>query len=210
VLGRSDQRPSATSTLLEEADQSQRLRTAIDRYLDAHTLATATPPPLGSRDTGGPLPWLPPPPDPDPADPRTAELAGYLQQRADLIHALAATITADQLPDTPWATVLRTGEPDLARRLAVWRAATGATAHHHPLGPVRLATPEARDQWRAQLLPHLTAHQLADPDDRHGPGATGTDPHGKRHLLRNPTWNQENQAALHRRDRQATSRGIRR
>jgi hypothetical protein len=211
VLGRSDQRPSATSTLLEEADPGRRLRVAIDRYLDAHTFASATPPPRAARDTGGPLPWLPPPPVPNRADPRAVELADHLHQRADLIHALAATITADQLPDTGWATVLRAADPDLARRLAVWRATTGATAHHHPLGPVRLSTPEARDQWRAQLLPHLAAYQLSDPDSRHGQrAATGPDAYGRRHLLRHSMGQQENSAALRRHDRQDTSRGIRR
>ena len=122
---------------------ARRLQAAVDRYLDAHALAGGgVPPASGAGDAGGPLPWLPPPPDPDRADAHGAELAEYLQQRADLIHALAATITADHLPDTDWADGLRAGDPDLARRLAVWRAATGAADHPHPLGPVATSTPD--------------------------------------------------------------------
>jgi hypothetical protein len=197
VLGRSDQRPSAISTLLEEAAPGRRLQAAVDRYLDAHALAYPSPLP-GGGDTGGPLPWLPPPPDPDRADRHGAELAEYLQQRADLIHALAATVTADQLPDTGWATVLRAGDPDLARRLAVWRAATGATDHQHPLGPATSSTPEVRAQFRARLQPHLTAYQLSDHPSRHDQGATGPNRDGSRNRLRHSVREQENLAALHR------------
>ncbi|MGZ4506698.1 MAG: MobF family relaxase [Blastococcus sp.] len=197
VLGRSDQRPSATSTLLEDADPGRRLQAAIDRYLDAHTLAAGTPLPPGTRDTGGPLPWLPPPPDPDRADPRDAELAEYLQQRADLINALGATITADHLPDTDWVAALRAADPDLARRLAVWRAATGAADHPHPLGPASTSTPEFRARLHAELQPHLPAGQLSHHDrwDDHE-AATGPVPEHER-------------LAAHR-HRQPTARGIRR
>jgi hypothetical protein len=177
VLGRSSQRPSVTSTLLEDADPGRRLQAAVDRYLDAHTLTGVTVPPPGGGSKGGPLPWLPPPPDPDRADPRGAELAEYLQQRADLIHSLAVTITADQLPDTDWADVLRASDPDLARRLAVWRAATGAADHPHPLGPASTPTPDVRARLHAELQPHLPAGQLSHHDrwnDHSAP--TGQDP----------------------------------
>ena len=197
VLGRSDERPSATSTLLEDAEPGRRLQAAVDRYLDAHALASATTQRAGAGDAGGPLPWLPPPPDPDPGDPRGAELAEYLQQRADLIHALAGTITADHLPDTDWATALRAADSDLARRLAVWRAATGSADHPHPLGSASTSTPEFRARLHAELHPHLIADQLSHHDrwDDHE-AATG--------LVRQ----HERLAAL--RHRQPTARGIRR
>jgi hypothetical protein len=224
VLGRSDQRPSATSAVFEDADPARRLQAAVERYLDAHTLAAGGSPPPGAGDTGGPLPWLPP--DAGESDPRAAELAEYLQQRADLIHALAATITADQLPDTAWATVLRESDPDLARRLAVWRAASGAGDDPRPLGPVATPTPEVRDRLRAELQPHLTADELSDENSRNGQEAatahhydsgeahwweTGTrSPDGSRDRLRHSMREQQKLASLHRHSRQHTSRGIRR
>jgi hypothetical protein len=196
ILGRSDQRPSATSTLLEDADPARRLQAAVDRYLDAHTLAAGGASPPSAGDAGGPLPWLPPPPDPDRADGHGAELAEYVQQRADLIHGLAATITADHLPDTDWADLLRAGDPDLARLLAVWRAATGATDHPHPLGPAATSTPEVRVQLRAELQQHLSAEQLS-PHRRDDHGAvTGV---GREH----------ERVAAHR-QRQPVSHGVRR
>jgi conjugative relaxase-like TrwC/TraI family protein len=154
VLGRTDQRPSATSTLSDAADTGRQLHTAVERYLDAHALAVGQSPRLTEEPaSGGPLPWLPPPPSDD------GELAEYVQQRADLVHGLAATITADHLPDTPWAGQLREAAPDLARRLAVWRAATGVADHPHPVGPRDSATPEVRARLKERLANHL-----ADPD----------------------------------------------
>jgi hypothetical protein len=155
VLARTDQRLSATSTLIVAADRARQLHAAVERYLDAHALAE-TPRSLGTEKatSGGPLHWLPPPPADD------GKLAEYVQQRADLVHALAATITADHLPDTAWADQLRGADPDLARRLAVWRAATGATDHPHPVGPQASPTPAVR----AELQELLAAH-LPEPDD---------------------------------------------
>jgi hypothetical protein len=197
VLGRSEQRPSATSTLLEDATPGRRLQVTVDRYLDAHALAAGTPLPPGSRDAGGPLPWLPPPPDPDRADPGGAELAEYLQQRADLIHALGGAITAAHLPDTDWATALRDADPDLARRLAVWRAATGAADHPHPLGPAPSSTPEFRARLHAELQSHLPAGQLSHHDRwAEHEAATGLVPEHERLAAHRP--------------RQPTARGIRR
>lgn len=224
VLGRSDQRPSATTTQLEDADPGRRLQNAVDRYLDAHTLAAGcSSPPPGPEDTGGPLPWLPPPPDPSYA--HGTELAEYVQQRADLIHALAAIITADQLPDTDWADVLRAGDPDLARRLAIWRAATGATDHPHPLGPVTTTTPEVRARLRTQLQPHLTADELSD-QNRWQDHAASTDTNYDHDSGETYWWRtglnspdgrdrghhsrreQQKLAARHRHSRQHTSRGV--
>jgi hypothetical protein len=153
VLVRSDQRPSATSALADAIDSARRLGVAVQRYLDAHIPhATGT---AGAADTGeigGPLPWLPPPPDPD-----NGELAEYLQWRADLVHALAGTITDADLPATEWARQLRSADPDLARRLAVWRAATGITEHPQPLGPDAGPTPAGRADLASQLRPHIGA-----------------------------------------------------
>jgi conjugative relaxase-like TrwC/TraI family protein len=171
VLGRTDQRPSATSTLTAAADTGRQLHAAVDRYLDAHALAESQ----GSRlnehaASGGPLPWLPLPPEPDPEAPDRGELAEYVQQRADLVHALAAAITADHLPDTSWADRLRQSDPDLARRLAVWRAATGVADHLHPLGSRNSPAPEVRTQLQVLLAHHLPEpdHVSVDPpfDDR--------------------------------------------
>jgi hypothetical protein len=159
VLARTDARPSATSALADATDPARRLHAAVQRYLDAHTLHAATAGRRGEQPpaTGGPLPWLPPPPDPD-----GGELADYLQRRADFVHALAVGITAAQLPATGWADQLRQTDPDLARQLAVWRAATGITEHPHPLGPADSPTPAVRTHLTAQLPPHLDV----DPPDR--------------------------------------------
>jgi hypothetical protein len=129
-------------------------------YLDAHTLhATRAPDACGTGATGGPLPWLPAPPDPD-----SGELAEYVQQRAELVHALVGSITGEHLPATGWANQLRAADPDLARRLAVWRAATGITDHPHPLGPDASPTPAVRAQLAEQLPPHITADLGRRPD----------------------------------------------
>ncbi|SDY58807.1 hypothetical protein SAMN05661080_03946 [Modestobacter sp. DSM 44400] len=125
----------------------------MERYLDAHALTEARLPHPDRAVTGGPLPWLPPPPPDD------GELADYVQQRADLVHTLATTITANHLPDTAWADQLRqAAPPDLARRLAVWRAATGAADHPHPVGPHTSPTPEVRSQWQTLLATDLPDH----------------------------------------------------
>ncbi|WP_091548035.1 MobF family relaxase [Modestobacter sp. DSM 44400] len=158
VLDRTDQRPSATSTLTDAADPGRQLHAAVERYLDAHALAKGQ----GSRPneqaaSGGPLPWLPPPPEPDPGAPDRGELAEYVQQRADLVHSLAATITADHLPDTVWADQLRQSDPGLARRLAVWRAATGATDHLYPVGPTTPLHPRCAPSSRYSSPPTCPA-----------------------------------------------------
>jgi hypothetical protein len=159
VLARSDARPSASSALTDAADPNQQLHVAVGRYLDAHTLhaTTAGHPDEASPSTGGPLPWLLPPPDPNPAAPDRGQLAEYVQRRADLVHALAAGITADHLPATAWADQLRRADPDLARQLAVWRAATGLADHHQPLGPTASPAPPGRAQLADQLRPHIAA-----------------------------------------------------
>jgi hypothetical protein len=90
------------------------------------------------------------------------DLADYVQQCADLVHALAATITGDQLPATAWADQLRQVDPALARRLAGWRAATGATDHSHPVGSQDSPTPEVRTQLQALLATHLPDHDALD------------------------------------------------
>ena len=71
------------------------------------------------------------------------------------MHALAATITAEHLPDTPWAHQLREVDPDLTRQLAVWRAATGVADHPAPVGPRDSPTPEVRAQLKELLASHL-------------------------------------------------------
>jgi conjugative relaxase-like TrwC/TraI family protein len=159
VLDRTDQRPSATSALTNATDPGRVLHAAVERYLDAHALAQASSPRPGQQPaSGGPLPWLPPPPEPDPTSPDRGELAEYVQQRADLVHTLASTITADDLPDTAWADQVRQADPDLARRLAVWRAATGIANHPEPIGPRGCPTPEVRTQLQALLATHLSDH----------------------------------------------------
>jgi len=161
VLDRTDQNPSATSTLAAAADPGRRLHTAVQRYLDALAQVQQVRP--GKRAAGGgPLPWLPPPPSDD------GELAEYVQHRADLVHALAATITADHLPDTPWAQQLRQSDTDLARRLAVWRAATDVADHPSPIGPPETPTPEQRNKLRALIAPHLPGHDALDPSPDDG------------------------------------------
>ncbi|WP_138731654.1 MobF family relaxase [Modestobacter excelsi] len=160
VLGRTGPRPSATSTLTAAADPGRQLHAAVERYLDAHALAGVYSPRPGEQATSeGPLPWLPPPPEPDSTAPDRDELADYVQQRADLVHALAATITADHLPDTAWADQLREADPDLARRLAVWRAATGAADHPDPVGPRDSPTPEVRAQLKILVAAQLFDHE---------------------------------------------------
>jgi hypothetical protein len=161
VLGRTDQQASATSTLTAATDPGRQLHAAVERYLDAYALAESTG--LRSRvqaASGGPLPWLPPPPGVEQTTLDSEQLADYLQQRADLVHTLAATITADHLPDTAWADHLRQADPHLARRLAVWRAATGVTDHPDPVGSPDTPTPE----MRAHLQPLVATH-LLDHDD---------------------------------------------
>ncbi|MGN6243834.1 MAG: MobF family relaxase [Motilibacteraceae bacterium] len=162
VLARTDARPSAFSTLAAIADPARRLHVAVERYLDAHILHTAQTPGTGDPGEpmpgiGGPLPWLPPPPDPE-----HGELAQYLQQRADRVHALATQVTAEHLPATAWAARLRDADPALARQLAVWRAATGIPDHPHPLGPAPSPTPTVR----AELAEQLGAHIAADLPER--------------------------------------------
>jgi hypothetical protein len=163
VLDRTDQRPSATSALTAAADTGRQLHAAVERYLDAHALAEAHSPRPGEQAAGGgPLPWLPPPPEPDPTAPDGGQLAEYVQQRADLVHALAATTTADHLPDTTWADQLRRADPDLARRLAVWRAATGVADHPRPVGPHASPTPEVRAELQRLLAAHLPDRDVSD------------------------------------------------
>jgi hypothetical protein len=157
VLNRTDQRPSATSTLTDAADPGRQLHAAVERYLDAHALADAHRPCSGEQTASrGPLPWLPPPP------PNDGELAEYVQQRADLVHALAATITSDHLPDAAWADRLRQADPDVARRLAVWRAATGLADHPRPVGPHACSTPEIRAELQKLLAAHLPDREVSD------------------------------------------------
>ena len=80
-----------------------------------------------------------------------------MQRRADLVHALAAGITADHLPATAWADQLRRADPDLGSRLAVWRAATGLADHPQPLGSTASPEPPGRAQLADQLRPHIDA-----------------------------------------------------
>jgi hypothetical protein len=181
VLGRTDHQPSATSTLTAAGDPGQQLHTAVERYLDAHTLAEARVPRLEQANTGGPLPWLPPPPQDD------SELAEYVQQRADLVHALSATITADHLPGTTWADQLRETNPDLARQLAVWRAATGNADHPDPLGSHDSPAPELRADLRTLHPIHLLDHkdldwelEIAPSHIRHEPALRATARHDGR------------------------------
>jgi conjugative relaxase-like TrwC/TraI family protein len=158
VLARSDQRPSASSALVDAADPGRQLHLAVQRYLDAHALyVTQTPEAGDTGATGGPLPWLPPPPDPDLTVRDGGQLAEYVQRRADLVHTLTAAITADHLPATAWVDRLREADPDLARRLALWRAATDVADHLDPLGPEVSSTPVVRAQLAAQLRPYLAA-----------------------------------------------------
>lgn len=156
ILARSDTRPSATSALAEAGDPARRLHAAVQRYLDATRLSGAAGPAADRRPaTGGPLPWLPPPPDPRPTAGDPGRLAEYLQQRADIVHTLAAAITADDLPDTTWAHQLRGLDPDLAREIAVWRVAAGITDRQQPLGPATSSTPDMRERLRRRIEPHL-------------------------------------------------------
>jgi hypothetical protein len=157
VLGRSDQRPSATTAANESTDSNRRLAAAVQRYLDAHALHTAAT--RGSdripQASGRPLPWLPPPPDPDESGAK--DLAEYVQRRADLVYVLAVGITADHLPNTPWVKRLRGADPDLARELAVWRAATGIADHPAPFGPAGVPAVALPAALLAQVRSHLPA-----------------------------------------------------
>ncbi|MCU1667932.1 MAG: TrwC relaxase [Blastococcus sp.] len=201
VLERSDQRPSANSALADAADPGLRLQTAVERYLDAHTLhTTRTPGAAKPGETGGPLPWLPPPPDPD-----NGELAAYVQRRADLVHALAGTITDADLPATEWGHRLREADPDLARRLAVWRAATGITDDPHPLGPGACPTPAVRADLDSQLRPHIGADLPRRLVTGHPARSTGPARHGdpQRALGRTPVPEHDPQLArAYHRDRE--------
>jgi hypothetical protein len=78
------------------------------------------------------------------------------------VHTLASTITADDLPDTAWADQVRQAEPDLARRLAVWRSATGVADHPRPVGPHASSTPEVRAELQKLLAAHLPDREVSD------------------------------------------------
>jgi hypothetical protein len=209
VLGRCDARPSASTAARDATDPNRRLAAAVERYLDAHALHAATAGPGGeSPATGGPLPWLPPPPDPDATSPDRGQLAEYVQRRADLVHALAAGITADHLPATAWADQLRRADPDLARRLAVWRAATGMGDHPRPLGPTASPEPPGRAELADQLRPHIAAGPPAPRPVRY---EALSDPRQRRTFARSQQLAEQHRRLASHRDRQhAQRRGIHR
>ncbi|MGZ4608544.1 MAG: MobF family relaxase, partial [Blastococcus sp.] len=196
VLARSDARPSASSARTAAADPNRQLHVAVGRYLDALTLQEGTVgrPEEPTPASGGPLPWLPPPPESVTSG--STGLAEYAQRRADLVHALATGITADHLPATAWADQLRQADPDLARQLAVWRAASGLADHPQPLGPTASPNAPGRAQLADRLRPHIAAGPSAP---RPLPDPVAVRPHA---LARAQQLADHHRRLAHHRDRQ--------
>lgn len=155
VLARGSERQSATSQHELDVDPAHRLRHAAERYREAVTVAGSE-----NRVAPGPLPWLPGLPLTD-----DDTLADYLSQRHALVAGLAEEITADHLPNEQWASKLRSAYPDVAREVAVWRAASGCPGSApEPCGPPDNEAPAYRRELAARVQDAIGAMTL--PADR--------------------------------------------
>ncbi len=155
VLARGSERQSATSQHELDVDPAPRLRHAAERYREAVAVAGSE-----NRVAPGPLPWLPGPPLTD-----DDTWADYLSQRHALVAGLAEEITADQLPNEQWASKLRSANPDVAREVAIWRAASGCPGSApEPCGPPDNEAPAYRRELDARIQDAIGAMTL--PADR--------------------------------------------
>jgi len=161
ILAREATRPSATSQRHQTEDPAHRLRIAAERYSEA-VATCSTEPGGGAR----PLPWLSPMPDVD------GELGDYLAQRHALVVDTAARLTSEDLAFGMWSRQLKDDKPELARELAVWRAAAGCATDPSPTGPADCCAPD----YRRELNARVTAVIGQQPVDKWAPVVTAIEP----------------------------------
>jgi hypothetical protein len=173
ILAREGTEPSATSQRHLTEDPAHRLKIAAERYSEAVTTFAVTP---GGVEVGGgrPLPWLAPLPVLDGA------IGDYLTQRHALVVEAAATITSANLAPGQWSRQLKADAPELARELAVWRAATGASTDPSPTGPADCPAPD----YRHDLTARVAAVIGEQPVDKWAPLLAAIEPR----LLTSRSW----------------------
>lgn len=77
--------------------------------------------------------------------------AAYLAARSALVGDLAADIDGRDLPALAWSSGLYSAAPELAREVAVWRAATGCRSDPTPCGPADCEAPAYRRELAARV-----------------------------------------------------------
>ncbi len=113
VLEREEAARSATSEAVALANPARLLGQAVDRYVDALSIAPLTPDAPPSQPA--PLPWLEPVPTC-----RDDSWQAYLDARAQQIIELADTITSDDIRRGNSGTVIRRRDPTLLPHFALW------------------------------------------------------------------------------------------
>jgi conjugative relaxase-like TrwC/TraI family protein len=144
---------SASSQRRVDTDVQTRLRNATARYAEAVRVCGV------DGVAAGPLPWLAA--LPSVGDPALAE---YLGLRFELVRDLAAKIdVAAVLPAARWASALQQTAPELAGRVAVWRA-------DHEVAPddFRPCGPPGAGDYQRRLLAHVESlvGAMTGPTDR--------------------------------------------
>jgi hypothetical protein len=145
VLDREDAARSASSDARAFASPTRQLGDAVDRYVDALTIAPVTPEAPPSQPA--PLPWLEPVPTC-----RDNEWQAYLDARAQQIVELADAITSDDIRRGNSGTVIRRRDPTLLPHFALWQAS-------HPAGDRPLLSRELLDLQRLDEEHPLTARE---------------------------------------------------
>ena len=173
ILAREGTEPSATSQRHLAEDPAHRLQVAAERYSEAVTILVAK---HGGAEPGGgrPLPWLAALPVLD------GVIGEYLTQRHALVVDTAALLTSADLAPGQWSRQLKDDAPELARELAVWRAATGASTDPSPTGPAQCPAPD----YRRDLTARVSAVTGEQPVDKWAPLVAAIEPR----LLTSRSW----------------------
>ena len=130
ILARDGAAVSATSTRTRATSPAAQLQDAVTRFADAVALATSqlrADPDLAER---GPLPWLAGIPS---VVVSHSAWGPYLAARSRRVSSLAAEVAADPVLPEWTAKYDDVLTPELRRKLAVWRAATGVPANERTL-----------------------------------------------------------------------------